>query len=132
MTGCTGQQRVFHKAEVGEIMVVVREFSRMRMVGNRDEIACIPHEGCRLEIQETAASTDPQVKQLLPLDEITYIQVRFLKVFRRDLFLLSNGREVELWKLEGFKLRLMSPEIPRPPREEDVLKQAKAHGLAVG
>ncbi len=127
MTGCT-RHRQRHKARAGEVIRVTRDaYGRMILVGDGDEIACIPHEGCRLAIEAIAPSADPQVRQLLPLDEVPYIQVRFFGVFRRDLFLLPNGREVKLQDLEGFKLRLMPAEITPPPREEDILRRAEAH-----
>ena len=125
MTGCTGYR--YHKARVGEEVRVASDgFGRMMLMGDQTEVACIPHQGCRLEVLEVAPSRNPEVQQLLPLDAITYIQVRHLRVLKRDLFLLPSGREVKLKDLEGFKLKLMPPEISRPPREEDILRRAKA------
>lgn len=127
MTDCTGYR--FHQARVGEeVCVRGNAYGRMILRGHRDEVACVPHQGCRLEVLAVAPSKNPEVQQLLPLDTITYIQARFLRIFRRDLFLLPTGREVKLKDLEGSKLRLLPPEISRPPREEDILRRTKARG----
>ncbi len=125
MTGCTNYR--FHDARVGEAMRVTgNAYGDMVLRGDRDEVACVPHRGCRLELLEVAPSNNPEVQKLLPLDFITFIQVRFLYIFRRDLFLLPNGREVKLKDLEGSTLKLMPLGIDRPPREEDILQRARA------
>jgi hypothetical protein len=56
-----------HRASVGEILEV-RWFDYYGAVifGDRNEIACIPHEGCRLEITATAPSPHRKAELLLP------------------------------------------------------------------
>ena len=130
MTGCTGYR--YHDARVGEEMLVTgNAYGQMTLRGDRNEVACIPHRGCRLETVKVAPSINPEVKRLLPLEVITFIQVRFLRIFRRDLFLLPNGREVTLKDLEGFKFKLMPLEVSRPPREEDILRRAGVGGAKI-
>lgn len=122
MTNC--QRRRHHKAGVGEIMTVtgVEDLvAPMVLIGDKDEVACIPHQGCKLEIQATAKSSHPEADRLLPGQVISYIQVRLGWFVRRDLFLLPTAREVQLSQLAGFKLTLLPDVSAPPPAEEEIL-----------
>jgi hypothetical protein len=88
---------------------------RLRAIifGDRQEIACIPHNGCRLEIGATAETTHPLVSLLLPGHVIRYNR----SFFFRDRFELPNSATVGLDELVGFKLQLGPSAAPvRPPR----------------
>jgi len=100
-----------HRASVGEILEV-RWFDYYGAVifGERNEIACIPHEGCRLEITATAPSPHLKAELLLPGQVIRYMH----SFFRGDRFVLPNGCKVKLPHLVGFKLQLASRPVPRP------------------
>jgi len=91
------------------------------LIGDNEEVACIPHQGCKLEIQATAKSPHREADRLLPGQAISYIQVRFGWFIRRELFLLPDAREVKLSQLTGFKLRLLPDVWAPPPVEEPVL-----------
>jgi len=110
-----------HRASVGEILAV-RWFDYYGAVifGDRNEIACIPHEGCRLEITATATAPSPYRKAelLLPGQVIRYMHSFFLG----DRFVLPNGRKVKLQNLVGFKLQLASRPVP-PPLEDVVTRR---------
>ena len=108
-----------HRASVGEILEV-RWFDYYGAVifGDRNEIACIPHEGCRLEITATAPSPHRKAELLLPGQVIRYIHSSFLG----DRFVLPNGSKVNLRHLVGFKLQLASSPAP-PPLEEVVVRR---------
>src|SRR5881409_1753268 len=68
--------------------------SRFRAIifGDRKEIACIPHAGCRLEIVATPASPHRKVNLLLPGQVIRYTHSFFLG----DRFELPSGTKVSL------------------------------------
>ena len=108
-----------HRASVGEILEV-RWFDYYGAVifGDRNEIACIPHEGCRLEITATAPSPHRKAELLLPGQVIRYIHSSFLG----DRFVLPHGRKVKLQHLVGFKLQLASRPVP-PPLEDVVTRR---------
>jgi hypothetical protein len=108
-----------HRASVGEILEV-RWFDYYGAVifGDRNEIACIPHEGCRLEITATAPSPHRKAELLLPGQVIRYMHSFFLG----DRFVLPNGRKVKLQHLVGFKLQLASHPVP-PPLEDVVTRR---------
>src|SRR2546429_4240727 len=56
-----------HRASVGEILEVHWfDYYGAVIFGDRNEIACIPHEGCRLEITATAPSPHRKAELLLP------------------------------------------------------------------
>src|SRR4030095_769017 len=88
--------------------------------GDRNEIACIPHEGCRLEITATAPSPHRKAELLLPGQVMRYMHSLFLG----DRFVLPNGRKVKLQHLVGFKLQLASRPGPLPL--EDVVTRRLA------
>lgn len=113
-----------HAARVGEIMQVRRLSSYwhdVALFGAHDEIACIPHQGCRLEIVATAETSHPQVNLLLPGHVIRYTR----SFFRGDRFELPSGTKVGLERLVGFKLQL-APLMVVPVRvEEAVVEKLK-------
>jgi hypothetical protein len=86
--------------------------------GDRKEIACIAHAGCRLEIAATPASPHRKVELLLPGQVIRYTHSFFLG----DRFALPSGRKVSLRHLVGFKLQLASSLAP-PPLEDVVVRR---------
>ena len=100
-----------HRASVGEILEVRRvDHYGAVIFGDRNEIACIPHEGCRLEITATGPSPHRKAELLLPGQVIQYMQSFFLG----DRFMLPNGRKVKLQHLVGFKLQLVSRPVTLP------------------
>ena len=88
--------------------------------GDRNEIACVPHEGCRLEITAIGQSPHRKAELLLPGQVIRYMQSFFLG----DRFVLPNGRKVKLQHLVGFKLQLASRPVP-PPLEDVVIRRRR-------
>jgi hypothetical protein len=124
-----------HPVSVGEIMEV-RWFDYHGAVifGDREEIACIPHAGCRLEVIATPPSCHRQVNLLLPGQVIRYTH----SFFRGDRFELPGGTKVSLRHLVGFKLQLASS-IALPPLEDAVVRRqpverpgTRAPGLTSG
>jgi len=89
---CVLESTPSHRASVGEILEV-RWFDYHGAVifGDRNEIACVPHEGCRLEITAIPPSTHRKVVFLLPGQVIRYMYSFFLG----DRFVLPNGRTSE-------------------------------------
>jgi hypothetical protein len=113
-----------HTAGVGEIMRVLwSDYYGAVIFGDRREIACIPHNGCRLEIVATADATHPLVKLLLPGHVIRYTR----SFFFRDRFELPSGVTVGLHEFVGFNLQLAPSPAPMPPTEELILGRAQ-HG----
>jgi hypothetical protein len=110
-----------HRASVGEILEV-RKVDHYGAVifGDRNEIACVPHEGCRLEITPTGPGPHRKAELLLPGQVIRYMQSFFLG----DRFVLPNGRKVKLQHLVGFKLQLASRPVP-PPLEDVVIRRRR-------
>ena len=110
-----------HRASVGEILEV-RKVDHYGAVifGDRNEIACVPHEGCRLEITATGPGPHRKAELLLPGQVIRYMQSFFLG----DRFVLPNGRKVKLQHLVGFKLQLTSRPVP-PPLEDVVIRRRR-------
>jgi len=84
------------------------------LFGDKHEIACIPHKGCRLEIVGTAVTSHRAVNLLLPGHVIRYTR----SFLFGDRFELSSGATVGLWHLVGFKLQLALSTTPPPPAEE--------------
>jgi len=94
-----------HPARAGEILEVVWfDYHGPVIFGDRREIACIPHTGCRLEIVAAPASPHPKVDLLLPGQIVRYSHSFFLG----DRFELPGGGRVGLRHLVGFKLQLAS------------------------
>ena len=114
----------FHTALVGEIMEVLwSDYYGAVIFGDRREIACIPHKGCRLEIVATAKATYSLVNRLLPGQVIRYKR----SFFFGDRFELPSGVTVGLAEFVGFKLELAPSAAPVPPAEELILERAQ-HG----
>jgi hypothetical protein len=115
-----------HPARAGEIMRVLRsDYYGAVMFGDKWEIACIPHNGCRLEVVATASTSHRRVNLLLPGQVIRYTR----SFFFGDRFELPSGTKVALRHLVGFKLQLvLSPMRPIPV--EDDLVERKARALA--
>jgi hypothetical protein len=100
-----------HPARVGEIMKVLSsDYHGAVIVGDRREIACIPHTGCRLEIVATPPVSHRKVNLLLPGQVIRYKRSFFLG----DRFELTGGTKVSLRHLVGFELQLASSLAPTP------------------
>jgi len=95
--------------------------------GERNEIACIPHEGCRLEITATAPSPHRKAELLLPGQVIRYMN----SFFRGDRFVLPNGCKVKLPHLVGFKLQLASRPVPRPLEDVVTLRRTIEPGCVL-
>ncbi len=94
-----------HTVSVGEIMEVRwSDYHGAIIFGDREEVACIPHAGCRLEIVTTPPSSHRKVNLLLPGQVIRYTHSFFLG----DRFELPGGTKVSLRYLVGFKLQLAS------------------------
>ena len=115
-----------HTALVGEIMEVLwSDYYGAVIFGDRREVACIPHKGCRLEIVATAEATHPRVNLLLPGHVIRYKR----SFFFGDRFELPSGVTVGLAEFVGFKLQLAPSAAPVPPAEELILERERArHG----
>src|SRR5262245_19447680 len=107
-----------HRASVGEILEVRWvDYYGAIVFGDRNEIACIPHEGCRLEIIATAPSPHRKVELLLPGQVIRYMHSFLLG----DRFVLPDSRKVKLHHLVGFRLQLTSRPAAPPPQEDVVV-----------
>ncbi len=64
---CTLRRIPRHAAQVGEIMKVLwSDYDGAAVFGDRQEIACIPHKGCWLEIVGTVERSHRAVNLLLP------------------------------------------------------------------
>ena len=111
-----------HTVSVGEIMEVRwSDYHEAIIFGDREEVARIPHAGCRLEIVATPPSSHRKVNLLLPGQVIRYTHSFFLG----DRFELPGGTKVSLRHLVGFKLQLASS-LARPPVEEAVVRRRPA------
>ena len=107
-----------HPARVGEFMKVYwSNYHGAVVIGDRREIACIPHTGCRLEIVATPHVSHRKVNLLLPGQVIRYKRSFFLG----DRFELPGGTKVSLRHLVGFKLQL-APSLAPPPVEDVVVR----------
>ncbi len=109
-----------HAAQVGEIMEVsLIDRAGPVLLGDRREIACIPHQGCRLEIAATAATPHREVNLLVPGAVIRYKR----SLLFRDRFELPSGAKVGLADLLGFRLQLAPTAPPPAPIEEDIVRR---------
>jgi hypothetical protein len=107
-----------HTAQAGEIMAVRwSDYYGAAIFGDGQEIACIPHSGCWLEILGTAETSHGKVNQLLPGQVIRYTQSFLLG----DRFELPGGARVGLWHLVGFRLQLVQDPVRTIPVEEDLI-----------
>lgn len=119
---CLLESIASHPARVGEIMEVVWfDYHGAVIFGDRKEIACIPHGGCRLEIVATPPNPHPKVDMLLPGHIIRYSRSFFLG----DRFELPWLTKVGLRYLVGFKLQLAS-NVAVPPRPDVVVRKSPA------
>lgn len=121
-----------HPARMGEIMEVRRAspYHDVAVFGDNEEIACIPHRGCRLEIVAVPGTSRGEVNLLLPGHVIRYTR----SFFFGDRLELPSGKKVGLDQLVGFKLQLARPTTEAPPEEETVAKSVrpgKSDGIAV-
>jgi hypothetical protein len=115
-----------HPAHVGEIMEVLwSDYHGAAIFGDGQEIACIPHTGCWLEIVGTAETSHRRVNLLLPGQVLRYRR----SFLFGDRFELPGGPRVGLWHLVGFKLQLVPDVMPLVPVEEDLVGR-KARDLA--
>ncbi len=115
-----------HTAQVGEVMEVLwSDYYGAAMFGDGQEIACIPHTGCWLEITGTAETSHRKVTRLLPGQVIRYTHSFLLG----DRFELSGGTRVGLRHLVGFKLQLI-PYPKHPIPTEDDLVERKGRDVA--
>jgi len=114
-----------HTARVGEIMKVLwSSYHEALIFGDRREITCIPHTGCRLEIVATPPVSHRKVNFLLPGQVIRYKRSFFLG----DRFELPGGSKVSLRHLVGFKLQL-APSLSPPPVEDVVVRRRRLSEL---
>jgi hypothetical protein len=113
-----------HAARMGEIMDVRRSspYDYAAVFGDNEELACIPHRGCRLEIVAAPETSHREVNLLLPGQVIGYTR----SFFFGDRFELPSGKKVGLDQLVGFKLQLAPPTTATPPRNETVAKTVRA------
>ena len=118
---CTLDSIRRHPARLGEIMEVRRLFTYYdaAVFGDRDEIACIPHKGCLLEIVAAGEAAHPEVNRLLPGHVIRYTR----SFFFGDRFELPSGTRVNLAQLVGFKLQLAPPRTAPLPEEEAIVQR---------
>ena len=120
---CTGFMRR-HPARMGEIMEA-RRFSPygrdVALFGDKNEIACIPHKGCRLEIAATADERHREIKLLLPGQVLRYTR----SFFFGDRLALPSGKKVGLWECVGFKFELAPAVVAPPPAEEAIVQRAR-------
>ena len=112
-----------HTAQVGEIMVVLwSDYYGAAIFGDGQEIACIPHNGCWLEIVGTPETSHRKVNRLLPGQVIRSTRSFLLG----DRFELPGGARVGLGHLVGFRLQLVEyPMGPIPVEEDLVERQAR-------
>jgi hypothetical protein len=111
-----------HPAQLGEIMEVRRlstYYYEAAVFGDRNEIACIPHKGCLLEIVAAGEASHPDVNQLLPGQVIRYTR----SFFFGDRFELPRGTRVSLAQLVGFKLQLAPPRTAPLPDEGGIVRR---------
>jgi hypothetical protein len=111
-----------HTAKAGEIVQVLwSDYYGATMFGDEEEIVCLPHKGCRLEIIAAVATSHYEVNLLLPGQVVRYKgSFWFL-----DRFELPSGTGVGLWHLVGFKLRLVPDAIGPVPSEDEILNRVR-------
>lgn len=98
------------------------------LLGDRREIVCIPHQGCRLEIAATAATPHREVDLLVPGAVIRYKR----SFLFGDRFELPSGATVRLADLLGFKLQLAPTAPPPAPIEEDIVRRLMRRAATPG
>jgi hypothetical protein len=122
-----------HAARMGEIMEVRRSYPyhHVAVFGDNEELACIPHRGCRLEIVAAPETSHGEVNLLLPGQVVRYAR----SFFFGDRLELPSGKKVGLDQLVGFKLQLAPSRTATPLEEETVAKTVRAdkpNGVTVG
>ena len=111
-----------HAAREGETFEVLwSDYYGAALFGDRDEIACVPHKGCRLEIVAAAATSDHEVDLLVPGQVLRYERSYILL----DRLVLPNGKKVSLGHFVGFKLRLAPVVTAAPPSEEMLIRRVR-------
>ncbi len=111
-----------HAATQGETLEVMwSDYYGAALFGDRMEIACIPHKGCRLEIVATALTEQRDLSLLLPGQVLHYKRAFYFL----DQLVLPNGRKANLGRFVGFKLRLAPAVAPLLPTEELVVRRAR-------
>lgn len=124
---CLLESITSHPARVGEIMEVVWfDYHGAVIFGDRKEIACIPHGGCRLEIVATPPSPHAKVDMLLPGHIIRYSR----SFFFGDRFELPWRARVGLRHLVGFKLQLAS-NVALPPQPDAIVRRPPAEPICL-
>src|SRR5262245_3903497 len=119
---CVLAQLPHHRARVGEILEVLWSgYYVAALFGDEQEIACIPHSGCRLEIIATAETAHRGVNLLLPGQVLSYRHSLLLP----DRLTLPSGAKAWLGHFVGFKLQLTPNMMAPPPREEDLIRRLR-------
>jgi len=117
---CLFTQIPHHAARIGEILEVWwSDYYGAALFGDGEEIACIPHAGCRLEIVATAPTAHRGVNLLLPGHIVQFRYSWFLP----DRLTLPSGTKAWLGHFVGFKLQLAPDMMASPPREEDLIRR---------
>ncbi len=109
-----------HPARAGEILRVRwSDYYGAVVFGEGEEVACLPHNGCRLEVVATAPTSHRQVDLLLP-----GAVIRFKRSFLfGDRVELPSGTTVGLWHLVGFRLQLVHGPMRAIPVEDAVVER---------
>jgi hypothetical protein len=112
-----------HPARLGESMEVRRlsPYHEAILFGDNDEIACIPHKGCLLEVVAAREAAHREVNRLLPGHIIRYSR----SFFFGDRFELPSGTKVALTQLVGFRLQLAPPRTDLLPDEDRIVRRLK-------
>jgi hypothetical protein len=119
---CTLARIGRHPARFGESMEVRRlsPYHEAALFGDNDEIACIPHKGCVLEVLAAREAAHREVNRLLPGQIIRYSR----SFFFGDRFELPSGTKVDLTQLVGFRLQLAPPRTALLPDEGGIVRRA--------
>lgn len=127
---CTLTRVRHHGARVGETLEVRRlsPYHEAALFGDKEEVACIPHKGCLLELVAARESMHREVNRLLPGEIIRYSR----SFFFGDRFELPSGTKVGLADLVGFKLRLAPPTTPLLPDEAAIVRRARQEASEIG
>jgi hypothetical protein len=120
---CTLTRFRRHDAGPGETLEVRRlsPYHEAVLFGDKEEIACIPHKGCLLELVAARESAHREVNRLLPGQIIRYSR----SFFFGDRFELPSGTKVGLADLVGFKLRLAPASTPLLPDEAAIARRVR-------
>ena len=95
-----------HTAQLGEIMAVLWSgYYGAAIFGDGQEIACIPNNGCWLEIVGAGETSHRKVNRLLPGQVIRYTR----SVLLGDRFELPGGRRSARGRAPDGQARGLSP-----------------------